>query len=40
MPPHGFAPGPFRSAIAACLLLPGHPGRAISTAITALHAYI
>ena len=39
MPARGFAPGPFRSAIAACLLLPGHPGRAISTAITALHAY-
>ena len=39
MPACGFAPGPFRSAIAACLLLPGHPGRAISTAITALHAY-
>ena len=39
MPAHGFAPGPFRSAIAACLLLPGHPGRAIRTAITALHAY-
>jgi len=39
MPARGFAPGPFRSAIGACLLLPGHPGRAISTAITALHAY-
>ena len=39
MPARGFAPGPFRSAIAACLLLPGHPGRAISTAITALHAH-
>jgi DNA-binding transcriptional ArsR family regulator len=39
MPAHGFAPGSFRSAIAACLLLPGRPGRAISTAITALHAY-
>ena len=39
MPARRFAPGPFRSAIAACLLLPGHPGRAISTAITALHAY-
>lgn len=39
MPARGFAPGPFRSAIAACLLLPGRPGRAISTAITALHAY-
>jgi DNA-binding transcriptional ArsR family regulator len=39
MPARGFAPGPFRSAIAACLLLPGHPGRAISTAITCLHAH-
>ena len=39
MPARGFAPGPFRSTIAACLLLPGHPGRAISTAITALHAH-
>ena len=39
MPARGFAPGPFRSAVAACLLLPGHPGRATSTAITALHAY-
>jgi hypothetical protein len=37
MPARGFAPGPFRSAIAACLLLPGQPGS--STAITALHAY-
>jgi len=39
MPAHGFAPGPFRSTIAACLLLPGHPARAARTAITALHAY-
>ena len=39
MPARGFAPGPFRSAIAACLLLPGQPGRGTSTAITALHAY-
>ena len=39
MPARGFAPGPFRSAIAACLLLPGHPGRATGTAITALHAH-
>ena len=39
MPARGFAPGPFRSIIAACLLLPGQPGRATSTAITALHAY-
>ena len=39
MPARGFAPGPFRSTIAACLLLPGQPGRATSTAITALHAY-
>ena len=39
MPARGFAAGPFRSTIAACLLLPGHPGRATRTAITALHAY-
>ncbi len=39
MPARGFAPGPFRSIIAACLLLPGHPGRATRTAITALHAH-
>ncbi len=39
MPARGFAPGPFRSTIAACLLLPGQPGRATRTAITALHAY-
>jgi DNA-binding transcriptional ArsR family regulator len=39
MPARGFAPGPFRSVIAACLLLPGHPGRATRTAITGLHAY-
>lgn len=39
MPARGFAPGPFRSAIAACLLLPGQPGRGTRTAITALHAY-
>ena len=37
MPARGFAPGPFRSAIAACLLLPGQPSRA--TAITGLHAH-
>ena len=39
MPARGFAAGPFRSTIAACLLLPGQPGRATGTAITALHAY-
>jgi DNA-binding transcriptional ArsR family regulator len=39
MPARRFAPGPFRSTIAACLLLPGHPARATRTAITALHAY-
>jgi TniQ len=39
MPARGFAPGPFRSTIAACLLLPGHPARATRTAITGLHAY-
>ncbi len=38
-PARGFATGPFRSTIAACLLLPGQPGRATRTAITALHAY-
>jgi DNA-binding transcriptional ArsR family regulator len=36
MPVRGFAAGPFRSTIAACLLL---PGRAAGTAITALHGY-
>ena len=36
MPARGFASGPFRSTIAACLLL---PGRGTRTAITALHAY-
>jgi DNA-binding transcriptional ArsR family regulator len=39
MPAQGFAPGPFRTTIAACLLLPGQPGRATRTAITALHAH-
>ena len=39
MPARGFAAGPFRSTIAACLLLPGQPGRATRTAITALHGY-
>ena len=39
MPARGFAAGPFRSTIAACLLLPGHPGRATGTAITGLHGY-
>ena len=36
MPARGFAPGPFRSIIAACLLLPGNPARA---ADTTLHAH-
>ena len=39
MPGRGFAPGPFRSTMAACLLLPGQPGRTTRTAITGLHAY-
>src|ERR1017187_5568577 len=39
MPARGFAAGPFRSTIAACLLLPGPPGRAPGTAITGLHGY-
>jgi len=38
-PAEGLLPGPFRSTIAACLLLPGHPARATSKAITRLHAY-
>ena len=39
MPARGFAPGPFRSVTAACLLLPGNPARAIGTAITGMHAH-
>jgi DNA-binding transcriptional ArsR family regulator len=39
MPARGFAAGPFRATIAACLLLPGHPSRAIGTALTAMHAH-
>jgi DNA-binding transcriptional ArsR family regulator len=39
MPARGFAAGPFRATIAACLLLPGHPSRAIGTALTAPHAH-
>lgn len=38
-PAAGLLPGPFRSTLAACLLLPGHPDRATGKAITALHAY-
>jgi hypothetical protein len=38
-PPEGLLPGPFRSALAACLLLPGNPAPATGKAITALHAY-
>jgi len=38
-PAAGLLPGPLRSTLAACLLLPGHPARATSKAITALHAY-
>ena len=38
-PPEGLLPGPFRSALAACLLLPGHPAAATRKAITGLHAY-
>ena len=39
MPGRGFAPGPFRNTMAACLLLPGQPGRTTRTAITGLHAH-
>jgi biotin operon repressor len=38
-PPEGLLPGPFRSALAACLLLPGHPAAATRKAITGLHSY-
>ncbi len=38
-PPEGLLPGPFRSTLAACLLLPGHPAPATRKAITSLHAY-
>jgi hypothetical protein len=38
-PPEGFLPGPFRSTIAACLLVPGNPAPSIRQAITGLHAY-
>jgi TniQ len=38
-PAAGLLRGPFRSTLAACLLLPGHPARATGKAITALHAY-
>jgi len=38
-PPEGLLPGPFRSTLAACLLLAGHPAPATRKAITGLHAY-
>lgn len=38
-PPEGFRPEPFRSTIAACLLVPGNPARSIRLALTGLHAY-
>lgn len=38
-PAGGLLPGPFRSTLAACLLLPGHPAGATSKTITGLHAY-
>ncbi len=38
-PPEGFRPEPFRSTIAACLLVPGNPARSIRQVITGLHAY-
>lgn len=38
-PAEGLLPGPFRSTLAACLLLPGHPARAIGEVITSLHSY-
>lgn len=38
-PRRGILPGPVRSTLAACPLLPGNPARASSKAITGLHAY-
>jgi hypothetical protein len=38
MPPEGFRAGPFRSGIAACLMLPGDPAQT-GQALTDLHAY-
>jgi hypothetical protein len=38
-PAAGLLPGPLRSTLAACLLLPGNPARAIREATTSLHAY-
>jgi hypothetical protein len=38
-PAQGLLPGRFRSTLAACLLLPGNPARAIREVITRLHAY-
>jgi DNA-binding transcriptional ArsR family regulator len=38
-PAAGLLPGPLRSTLAACLLLPGNPAPAIRTVLTSLHAY-
>lgn len=38
-PAAGLLPGPLRSTLAACLMLPGNPVPAIGEAITSLHAY-
>ncbi|HEY2579900.1 MAG TPA: TniQ family protein [Streptosporangiaceae bacterium] len=39
MPPESVLPIPFRATIAACLLLPGNPARAIQPAASGPHAY-
>jgi hypothetical protein len=39
VPPEGFGSGPFRSGVAACLLLPGNPAQLRRQLITELHAY-
>jgi hypothetical protein len=39
LPAEGFLPGPFRAALAACLLLPGNPARTLDEVTTGLHAY-
>jgi hypothetical protein len=38
-PADGLLPGPLRSTLAGCLLLPGNPAPAIREAATSLHAY-
>jgi hypothetical protein len=39
LPAEGFLPGPFRSVISACLMLPGNPDASIRRLIAGLHPY-